>query len=615
MSGLRIAVASGKGGTGKTTVATNLAVVLGEAAKRVVYADCDVEEPNGHIFLRPEITTSRDVTTPVPEIDPALCTFCGRCGEVCRYSAITVLPQKVLTFPKLCHGCGGCSLACPEHAIREAPRTTGVVELGSAGPIGFVQGRLNVGEAMAPPVVRGVLEALPKDEVVVIDAPPGTSCPVIESIKTADVVLLVTEPTPFGLHDLELAVQMVRALGLPFGVAVNRADAGDREVFAYCEREQIPVLMELPNDRLVATAYARGQLAVRTQPAWRSRFLDLARELEVLARGPAPRRVRPESPTHEAPSPAQPPSPLRLGPSLPVQELVVISGKGGTGKTSVTASLFALAQNATVADCDVDAADLHLVLHPEVRIRHDFSGGATAFVTRDRCTACGLCTEHCRFDAVGPASLGSAYEVDPIACEGCGVCALVCPETAIEMAPRVNGQWFVSDTERGPMVHARLGIAQENSGKLVSLVRKEGKSVTQQAKRPLLLCDGSPGIGCPVIASIGGANLVLVVTEPTLSGLHDLERVAALTEQFRVRAVVCINKADIHEPMAKEIERRAAELGLPVVGRIRYDDAVTRAQVRRVPVVSEEDSAAAQDIRTMWKMLRDLVAEEPGASR
>jgi MinD superfamily P-loop ATPase len=607
MTGLRIAVASGKGGTGKTTLATNLAIVLGEAGRRVFYADCDVEEPNGHIFLRPEITTSRDVTIPVPEVDLALCTFCGRCGEVCEYSAIAVLPHKVLTFPKLCHGCGGCSLACPEHAIREVPRTTGVVELGTAGPIGFAQGRLNVGEAMAPPVVRGVLDDLPKDDIVVIDAPPGTSCPVIESIKTADVVLLVTEPTPFGLNDLELAVQMVRALGLPFGVAVNRADVGDRTVFAYCEREQIPVLMRLPNDRSVANAYARGELAVRAQPSWKPLFLDLADKLEALARGPAPRRARPQEPADQTFSPLQPPSPIRLGPSQPVQELVVISGKGGTGKTSVAASLFALAERAAIADCDVDAADLHIVLHPEVRIRHPFSGGSTAVVTADRCTACGLCTEHCRFDAVGPASLGNAYEVDPIACEGCGVCTLVCPEMAIEMVQRINGQWYVSDTEFGPMVHARLGIAQENSGKLVSLVRKEGKSVAQQAKRTLLVCDGSPGIGCPVIASIGGANLVLVVTEPTLSGLHDLERVAALTAQFRVRAVVCINKADIHEAMAKEIERRAAELGLPVVGRIRYDDAVTRAQVRRIPVVLGEDSPAARDIRALWKTLSVLL--------
>ncbi|OQB16187.1 MAG: ferredoxin [Deltaproteobacteria bacterium ADurb.Bin207] len=608
MSALRIAIASGKGGTGKTTVVTSLVVALQMAGKRVVFADCDVEEPNGHLFLRPQITSSRDVTLPVPEVDLAACTFCGRCAEVCRYSAIVVLPNQVLTFPKLCHSCGACTLACPENAIREIPRAIGVVESGQAEGLSFVQGRLNVGEAIAPPVTRAVQEGLPECDVVIVDAPPGTSCPVIESVKSADVVLLVTEPTPFGLNDLELAVQMVRTLGIPFGVAINRADGGDGQVVAYCEREGIPVVLELPNDRAVASAYARGEMAVRAKPVWESKFINLFNELYKLSRQkvspvPAPLELEKVS--------ASPPevNPIRLGPSHPVQELVVISGKGGTGKTSVSASLFALAGQAAIADCDVDAADLHLVLNPEIRQQHAFSGGSTAIVLPERCTSCGICAEHCRFDAIGPAFDAPTYVVNPIACEGCGVCELVCTERAIEMPARINGKWFISETAYGPMVHARLGIAQENSGKLVSLVRKEAKAVAQRTKKSLLISDGSPGIGCPVIASISGASLVLVVTEPTLSGLHDLERVVALTRQFRVRAVVGINKADIHEPMARRLEDRAKELGLPVVGKIRYDDAVTRAQVQRIPVVLGPDSAAAQDIRAMWETLQPLLFE------
>jgi MinD superfamily P-loop ATPase len=197
--GLRIAIASGKGGTGKTTIATNLAVVLAKAGVRTTYVDCDVEEPNGHLFLKPVILSTRQVSIPVPAVDESRCTFCGACGKACRYSAIVALPAKVLTFAKLCHGCGGCTLACTEGAIREVPRVTGVVEQGVAGQVTFLQGKLDVGEAMSPPVIRAVLAAAPTEGTVVIDAPPGTSCPVIASVKSADVVLLVTEPTPFGL--------------------------------------------------------------------------------------------------------------------------------------------------------------------------------------------------------------------------------------------------------------------------------------------------------------------------------------------------------------------------------------------------------------------------------
>jgi len=604
---IRIVVASGKGGTGKTTIATNLAVVMAERGERVAYVDCDVEEPNGHIFLAPSIRSTRAVTTPVPEVDVSRCTFCGDCGKACRYSAIVVLPHKVLTFSKLCHGCGGCSLACPEDAIREVPRTTGVVEQGVSGKVAFLQGQLDIGEAMAPPVIRAVLDAAPKDHTLVIDAPPGTSCPVIESVKKADVVLLVTEPTPFGLNDLKLAVEMVRELGLPFGVAVNRAGVGDREVFTYCEREKIPVLLELPNDREVARAYSRGELVVNALPAWKERFVELFGELKALAASAPPQRIRaqlqfaPETDDNPGPS-----DPVTLGRKHEVRELVIISGKGGTGKTSIVASLFFLAQQAAVADCDVDAADLHLVLNPTVRRSRPFSGGTTAVIDASTCTNCGLCVDPCRYDAIRVDEAG-IHEVESISCEGCGVCAMVCPDGAIEMKRTINGEWFVSDTEYGPMVHARLGIAQENSGKLVSLVRREGKAVSVASRRALLIGDGSPGIGCPVIASITGAHMVLVVTEPTLSGLHDLERVAELTRQFNVKTAVCINKFDINPEVTKQIEEKALSLDLLVLGRIRYDDAVTAAQVAHKPVVELDDGPAATDIRSLWEKVQHAI--------
>jgi len=290
------------------------------------------------------------------------------------------------------------------------------------------------------------------------------------------------------------------------------------------------------------------------------------------------------------------------------KELVVISGKGGTGKTSIVASFAALAEKVVLADCDVDAADLHLVLDPKVVRRETFSGGKRARIRPGHCTACGKCEELCRFDAIffdGPGNgrLDKTFRIDPIACEGCGVCAWFCAEDAIEFTPVVNGEWYVSDTRHGPMVHAKLGIAEENSGKLVSTVRQEAGKLAEQRGADLVLIDGSPGIGCPVIASITGADLVLIVTEPTLSGLHDLGRVADVARHFGIAGLVCINKWDLNSDVAAEIERQANERGLTVAGRVRYDRAVTDAQVRKQAVVEYQQNGCAEDIREVWDMV------------
>ncbi len=272
---MKIAVASGKGGTGKTTVATNLAYVASRSGQRVAYLDCDVEEPNGHIFLKPEITHRVPVSTVVPQVDEAKCTLCGKCGEICQYSAIVCLPKKVLTFPELCHACGACSLVCFDNAITEVPRELGVLEIGQAASVEFVQGTLNVGEAKSPPVIKAVTAGAPQVDLVIMDAPPGTSCPVIESIRKCDLVLLVTEPTPFGLNDLKLAVEMVRVLGLPFGVLINRADVGNRAVRVYCSKERIRLLAEIPDDRRIAEAYSRGEMVCEVLADYQPLFVQL----------------------------------------------------------------------------------------------------------------------------------------------------------------------------------------------------------------------------------------------------------------------------------------------------------------------------------------------------
>lgn len=281
--GMIIAVASGKGGTGKTTVATNLARVAADQGAQVGYVDCDVEEPNGHIFLKPRIQTATSVTVPVPIVDEDKCTACGKCAEICQYNAIALLGETVLTFPNLCHGCGGCLLVCPSDAITEDRRDVGVVEEGTSDGISFVHGRLRVGEAMAPPVIREVKRRISGHGLTIIDAPPGTSCPVIKAVRGADYVILVTEPTPFGLNDLKLAVEMLRALELPFGVVVNRSDIGDEAVFDYCTCESIGILARIPDDRRIAEAYSRGRLVVGFVPTYAEVFSSLLNLVVELA--------------------------------------------------------------------------------------------------------------------------------------------------------------------------------------------------------------------------------------------------------------------------------------------------------------------------------------------
>jgi MinD superfamily P-loop ATPase len=304
-----------------------------------------------------------------------------------------------------------------------------------------------------------------------------------------------------------------------------------------------------------------------------------------------------------------------------MKQLAVISGKGGTGKTSIVASFAALAGRSVLADCDVDAADLHLVMAPTVLRREEFSGGSRARIVPGLCAGCGQCQELCRFDAIRceepqNGQVEAAFSVDPIACEGCGVCAYFCPEGAIELAPATSGEWFISETRCGPMVHAKLGVAEANSGKLVSVLRTQAAEVAEQRHLDLLLIDGSPGVGCPVIASITGADLVLAVTEPTLAGLEDLRRVSDLTGHFGIDTLVCINKWDVNPSIALEIVEEASARGLDVAEMVRYDPMVTEAQMGNRSVVECGERGAAADIRRVWDTVCWMLAKgENGVRR
>ena len=276
-----ISVASGKGGTGKTLVATSLALSLIDNYK-VQLLDCDVEEPNANILLRLDMKPSQHVYIPIPKVDETKCTYCGKCAEVCAYNAIAVIKEKVLVFPELCHGCGACSYLCPESAITEEGREVGIVEIGNSGNLESVQGRLDIGEAMAPPIIREVKKYSDPANIVIIDVPPGTSCPVVEAVEGSDFCLLVTEPTPFGLNDLSLAVEVVRKLDISCGVVINRVGIGGKEVEQYCHREGIPILLRIPLDRNIAMLYSQGIPLIEGMPRWREDFLGLFQSMDTM---------------------------------------------------------------------------------------------------------------------------------------------------------------------------------------------------------------------------------------------------------------------------------------------------------------------------------------------
>ena len=284
-----------------------------------------------------------------------------------------------------------------------------------------------------------------------------------------------------------------------------------------------------------------------------------------------------------------------------MRQITVISGKGGTGKTTITAAFYYLAEKAVLADCDVDAADLHILLDPAVQRTEEFSGGKTAVIQKSLCTQCGACRELCRFGAI------RGLEIDPVSCEGCGVCAALCPEKAITMVNKLSGHWFVSDTRNGPMVHARLGIAEDNSGKLVSQVRQEARRVAEEKSLAYVIIDGPPGIGCPVIASITGVDLVLVVTEPTLSGLHDLKRVLETVGHFNIPAAVCINKFDINPENTHLIEDFCSKQAIRVIGKIPYDRSVVAALMQKNTVFEYPCGEVSREIARMWDTLRAML--------
>ncbi len=292
-----------------------------------------------------------------------------------------------------------------------------------------------------------------------------------------------------------------------------------------------------------------------------------------------------------------------------MKQLVIISGKGGTGKTIIAASIATLAQNKVMVDCDVDAANLYLLLHPEIQETHQFIGGKKAHIDVEKCTLCGECMDICRFEAIAEKEDGEII-IDPISCEGCGVCSYVCPVEAIEMEKSISGEWFVSRTKYGPFVHARLGIGEENSGKLVAEVRKKAKEIADRNNLDFVIIDGPPGIGCPVISSLSGTDLALVVTEPTLSGIHDMERVVQMAHHFKTQTACCINKYDLNLQNSNHIEIWCKKNSVPFIGKIPFDEEVTKSLVQQTPLTEYTNNSTSKEIKKMWQKLHKLFIRE-----
>ncbi len=618
---MKIAISSGKGGTGKTFIATNLSVLLAERGQAVTYIDCDVEEPNGHLFLKPTIDRTERMTVRAPTgVDEEKCTACGKCADACHYNAIAMIKGKVLIFQELCHACGACSIVCPEGAIIEGDKEIGEIKHGSSGRIDFHYGLLKTAVGgMSPRLIRA-LKKHAGPGVTVLDSPPGTACSAVETIKGADLCLLITDPTPFALHDLRLSVNMCRQIGQEPVVVVNRAGLDDTELMAYCAKAQLKIAGEIPDDRRIAEVYSVGDMVIEKLPEYRPHFeiiMDQALALTEAKRPVKTELIEPLFHPGGKASRAKKPDPTAQRP----QEIVVISGKGGTGKTSIAACFAQLAEKGVVSDCDVDAADLHIVLKPEVEEEGDFVGGIAVEIDQEKCTRCGRCKEECRFEAVEVTEDGR-YVIDPNTCEGCGVCSIVCQDNAVITTDDVNGKWFVSETRFGPMSHAILGHAEENSGRLVTLVRDLAIDLAVEAAANSagnatgprgaghVLIDGSPGTGCPVIASISGARYAVVVTEPTVSGLHDLQRILDLTRHFRVETSVIVNKADLNGDMAERICAEVERTGAEVLGKVPYEKKFTEAQIQRKTLLEYGDCEAAQDIASIWDHISGKIGKQ-----
>jgi len=590
----RLVIASGKGGTGKTTLAVAMAVALTRARMgQVALADFDVEQPNCAVHLPVLADEGQAIAAvvPMPVFGGVGCDFCGDCAAVCHFGALAVsrATGKVIHHEHLCHGCGACWLACRSGAVGRGERAIGNVRRGTAEAypeLAMVWGQLTTGEPLAVPVIQATAAAA--DELgaalTIIDAPPGTACALVETLRHAHAALMVTEPTPFGAHDLSRALGVAAIYGLPSYIVLNRDGIGDAGPIEQLSREYgAPILLRLPFARRTAALLAQGHTLLDVAPELEERLVEIWSTC-LAGSGPSRAHVTARPPERPREMAVVAPAEHELSGARPC-EVVVLSGKGGTGKTTVTAALAVLLHDTlgslATCDCDVDAANLALLLAPCHTHSETFSGGKVAEVDAGLCISCAKCVAECRFGAVS----GAPAMVDAMSCEGCGVCTLVCPVGAVTLRAQDTGTICTSGTAVGTMIHAELGLGQGNSGRLVAEVRERARQAATQADASIILSDGPPGLGCPVISALSGADYALLVTEPSPSALHDLRRTIELCGQLGVRCGVVVNKADLVPDAAEVVESLIRQMGCDALGRVPFDGVAASAAAAAVPLV------------------------------
>ena len=616
---MKIAVASGKGGTGKTFVATNLFRVMPSAA----LADLDVEAANAHLFVQPAELVSWAATVLVPEIDSEACTGCGACAKACRFNALAAAGKAgVMVFRELCHSCDVCRTVCPAEAVRMVPHEVGTIRTGACGDRPFADGELRVGQVRSTAVIAQVKAEIERWPLQVWDCSPGTSCATRAAVEGASLCVLVTEATPFGLNDLGLAIDLLAAMRIACVVVVNRSGLGTADVDGFCAERGVPVAMHIPFSRSVAEWYSAGRLAVDVSEPHRVMFERLARDIlggkftvRQSEAGSSGKRYDKQAGAERVTAELAFAGAGGGAADSDLRRLVVVSGKGGTGKTTLVAALAAVGGGFSLADCDVDAANLHLVVGAENQRSEVFQSGFLAEIDPDRCVGCGVCAEQCRFDAI---RMTPKAEVDLLTCEGCGLCEIVCPvgragdANPVTMWPALSGEVLQADSRCGPLVHGRLWAGGEASGKLVSCVRRQADASAHGGKLGGVLIDGPPGTGCPVNASITGTDFAVVVTEPTQSGLHDMRRILMLLAFFKVPCGVVVNKADLNAEVVAAIEAECARRDVAVLGHVPFDRAVVEAEAAGQIAVGAMGGAAGRVLEEICQRIVGAVRSGEG---
>ena len=601
---MKVSVASGKGGTGKTTVSVNLAYVANELYDKVKLCDCDVEAPDCKLFLENNSNTIfKDVTVLTPNIDSEKCNGCGKCTKLCRYNALAVVKDNVIIFPELCHSCGLCIEACENNVFSEKERKIGIIESSDIddGKFKFIKGTLNIAEVLTTKIIADIKDNFCDNDhksLNILDCPPGTSCPAIESFLDTDKVILVTEPTPFGLNDLKLAINLTAKLALPVAIVINKSDGEDNIIDEYAKEVAVPIIGRIPFHKKYAEAYSEGKVLVKEFSELKEIFKDIVAQIKNI-KNIAKTSIVTEPISNEVVS-------FTKGTANSYKEITILSGKGGTGKTTISASFAELAQQAVMADTDVDAANLHLLNNAKLTEQQKFYSGFSCQIDNEICINCGKCYDICRFEAI-TLNKDNRYEIDSVKCEGCGSCEYICPKDAIISKECLTGVTKLSTTDLGPLVHAKLGVGEDNSGKLVTEVRKKATKLVNELQYPLLIVDGPPGIGCPVIASLTDSDGIVLVTEPTVSGLHDLERIIKLIKHFNLQSWVIINKADINRLQANKIKKLAVSYDIEVISEIPFDKNVVKLLAKGKNPLSDANSIVTKNIKKAWNQILNKI--------